>query len=110
MVRWRPLPRDMPIEVARLVRDMRRHMDRSGVNTATLASKTGYSRSSWTRYLNGRRLPPWPAVEGLGRLAQADWEQLRVRWESAAHAWTPASRTGGADPRDDAADARQQAP
>ncbi|MYS21135.1 Helix-turn-helix domain-containing protein, partial [Streptomyces sp. DvalAA-14] len=111
MGRWRPLPHDLPIEVARLVRDMRRHVDRSGVTVATLASKSGYSRSSWVRYLNGHRLPPWAAVAGLGRLTHADWEQLHVRWESAAHAWAPPQRGGGTDPEPAAAAApRQETP
>lgn len=92
MGRWRPLPGDLPPEVARLVKDMRRQVDRSGASAASVAARTGYSRSSWLRYLSGRRLPPWPAVEGLGRLAHADWERLRVLWESAADAW---ARTGG---------------
>ncbi|MBY8846535.1 XRE family transcriptional regulator [Streptomyces sp. SP2-10] len=87
MGRWRPLPGDLPIEVVRLVRELRLCLDRCEASAATVAAKTGYSRSSWRRYVNGSRLPPWPAVEALGRMAHADREQLRVLWESAAHAW-----------------------
>ncbi|MES4887426.1 DUF2690 domain-containing protein [Streptomyces sp. NPDC096012] len=97
MGRWQPLGGDLPAEVARLVRELRQYVDRCEMNTMTVAAKTGYSRSSWLRYLNGRRLPPWAAVAELGRLAQADAEPLRVLWESAAHAWTeerPAEGTG----------------
>jgi hypothetical protein len=90
--RWRPLRGDLPAEVVRLVRELRQYVDRCELNAATVATKTGYSRSSWLRYLNGRRLPPWPAAAGLGRLAQADPEHLRVLWESAAHAWTRETR------------------
>lgn len=86
MGRWQPLRDDLPPEVVRLVRELRQYVDRSEMSTATVAAKTGYSRSSWLRYLNGRRLPPWPAVAGLGRLAQADAGHLRVLWESAADA------------------------
>ncbi|MBY8882563.1 helix-turn-helix domain-containing protein [Actinacidiphila acidipaludis] len=88
MGRWQPLRGDLPAEVARLVRELRQYVDRCEMNTTSLAAKTGYSRSSWLRYLNGRRLPPWPAAAALGRLAQADAEHLRVLWESAAHART----------------------
>ncbi|WEO99722.1 DUF2690 domain-containing protein [Streptomyces sp. FXJ1.172] len=98
MGRWQPLRSDLPAEVVRLVRELRQYVDRCELNTETVAAKTGYSRSSWLRYLNGRRLPPWPAVAGLGRLAQADAEYLRVLWESAAHAWTPTGQTGGTGP------------
>ncbi|MEU9481844.1 helix-turn-helix domain-containing protein [Streptomyces sp. NPDC048191] len=94
MGRWQPLRGDLPAEVVRLVRELRQYVDRCETTTATVAAKTGYSRSSWLRYLNGRRLPPWSAVEGLGRLAQADAEYLRVLWESAAHAWTPGGAAG----------------
>ncbi|MEU6535351.1 DUF2690 domain-containing protein [Streptomyces sp. NPDC047000] len=86
---------DAPAEVVRLVRELRRYVDRCGMNTATVARKTGYSRSSWLRYLNGRRLPPWAAVAELGGLAQADAEHLRVLWESAAHAWSQGEPAGG---------------
>ncbi|MET8721571.1 helix-turn-helix domain-containing protein [Streptomyces misionensis] len=99
MGRWQPLRGDLPAEVARLVRELRQYVDRCEMNTMTVAAKTGYSRSSWLRYLNGRRLPPWAAVAELGRLAQADAQPLRVLWESAAHAWTgerPAEGTGPA--------------
>ncbi|MER6737589.1 helix-turn-helix domain-containing protein [Streptomyces puniciscabiei] len=99
MGRWQPLRGDLPAEVVRLVRELRRYVDRCEMNTVTVAAKTGYSRSSWLRYLNGRRLPPWAAVVGLGRLAQADVESLRVLWESAAHAWTGERAVGDADPQ-----------
>jgi hypothetical protein len=85
--RWRLLPGDLPAEAVRLVRELRQYVDRSELNTAALAARTGYSRSSWLHYLNGRRLPPWQAVAGLGRLVYADPGYLRVLWESAAHAW-----------------------
>ncbi|MGV9251131.1 DUF2690 domain-containing protein [Streptomyces sp. NPDC003697] len=96
MGRWQPLRGDLPAEVARLVRELRQYVDRCEMNTMTVATKTGYSRSSWLRYLNGRRLPPWAAVAELGRLAQADAEPLRVLWESAAHAWTGERAVGDA--------------
>lgn len=90
MGRWRPLPGDLSTEVVRLVRELRLCLDRCEASAATVAARTGYSRSSWRRYVNGSRLPPWPAVEALGRLAQADRERLRVLWESAAVAWQKA--------------------
>ncbi|MFC0596859.1 helix-turn-helix domain-containing protein [Streptomyces palmae] len=93
MGRWGPLREDLPVEVVRLVRELRQHMDRCELSTTTIAVRTGYSRSSWLRYVNGRRLPPWQAVEKLGRLVEADAEHLRVLWESASHAWAGGDRT-----------------
>lgn len=98
MGRWQPLRDELPVEAVRLVRELRQYVDRSELNAVTLATRTGYSRSSWLRYLNGRRLPPWPAVAGLGRLAHADAEHLRVLWESAAHAWTRENLSAAAPP------------
>jgi transcriptional regulator with XRE-family HTH domain len=95
VAQWRPLREDLPAEAVRLVRELRSYVDRCELTTTSLAAKTGYSRSSWLRYLNGRRLPPWPAAAGLGRLAQADADHLRVLWESAVHAGTR-QETGGA--------------
>ncbi|MFE4798300.1 DUF2690 domain-containing protein [Streptomyces sp. NPDC056708] len=98
MGRWQPLRGDLPAEVVRLVRELRQYVDRCEMNTETVAARTGYSRSSWLRYFNGQRLPPWSAVAGLGRLAQADAEHLRVLWESAASAWTRRGPTGDTGP------------
>ncbi|MEE4418024.1 helix-turn-helix domain-containing protein [Streptomyces bugieae] len=98
MGRWQPLRDDLPAEVARLVRELRQYVDRCEMTTATVAAKTGYSRSSWLRYLNGRRMPPWSPVSGLGRLAQADAEYLRVLWESAAHAGKEEGPAGESGP------------
>lgn len=67
--------------------ELRLHKDRSGLSLAALAAKTNYSTTSWHRYLAGRKLPPWEAVDALGRLAQADRGRLRALWESAVNAW-----------------------
>ena len=89
MSRWRPLPGDLPPSVRRLVEELRLNKDRSKLTLTSLAAKTSHSRSSWHRYLNGRALPPWPAVEALGTVTRADRERLRVLWESATAAWEP---------------------
>ncbi|MEU1200031.1 helix-turn-helix domain-containing protein [Streptomyces sp. NPDC005813] len=73
--------------MSRLVEELRLYKDRAGLSLASLATKTAYSTTSWHRYLNGRKLPPWRAVKLLGQLADADEGRLRVLWESAAVAW-----------------------
>lgn len=73
--------------VQQLAHELRRYRDRTELSVASLAAKTGYSTSSWHRYFGGRLLPPWEAVDALGRLAEADRGRLRVMWEAAADAW-----------------------
>ncbi|MFI1167947.1 DUF2690 domain-containing protein [Streptomyces sp. NPDC020801] len=101
MSRWRPLPGDLPPAVRRLVEELRTNKDHSKLTLTSLAGKTAYSRSSWHRYLNGRALSPWAAVEALGRFARADREFLRVLWESASSAWETGAPAGPAAPRED---------
>lgn len=80
---------------------LRRLKDRSGLSLVSLASKTGYSRSSWERYLNGKALPPRHAVEELARVAGADPVRLLVLHEVAEEAWqqptAPSSSAGAKD-------------
>ncbi|ANS68835.1 serine/threonine protein kinase [Streptomyces lincolnensis] len=59
-----------------------------------MAAKTGYSTSSWERYLGGRSLPPREAVEAMARIAGEDPTRLLALHEVAAEAWT--ERRGGA--------------
>jgi len=99
--RWRPSRRVPPDQVLRLVRDLRLYQDRAGLSMRSLAAKTGYGRSSWQRYLTARSLPPWEAVDALGRLGQANRAELRVSWEAAASAWVgldPSSAAAAREP------------
>ncbi|MFE7358960.1 helix-turn-helix domain-containing protein [Streptomyces sp. NPDC057543] len=66
---------------------MRRLKDRSGLSLASLQTKTGYSSSSWERYLNGRALPPQKAVEELARAGGVDPARLLALHEVAQEAW-----------------------
>lgn len=84
-----------------LVVQLRRLKDRSGLSLDALAVKSGYSRSSWDRYLNGKALPPQHAVEELARAAGADPVRLLVLHEVAEEAWpqrnAPSSPAGAED-------------
>jgi hypothetical protein len=97
MARRRPLPEELPGQHIRLVEELRLLKDRSGLNLAQLAGKTSYSATSWYRYLAGRTVPPWDAVDALGRLAQADRGRLRVLWESAVTAARQPPREPGSE-------------
>ncbi|GAA2707736.1 MULTISPECIES: helix-turn-helix domain-containing protein [Streptomyces] len=87
MTRWTELPGSLDESVSRLVVQLRRLKDHSGLSLSSLAAKTSYSRSSWERYLNGRALPPREAVEQLARLCGADVPRLLVLHEVAEQSW-----------------------
>ncbi|WP_197287521.1 helix-turn-helix domain-containing protein [Streptomyces apocyni] len=97
MSRWKELPDSLDPRVRQLVVQLRRLKDHSGLGLAALASRTGYSRSSWDRYLNGKALPPAEAVEALARACDTDPARLLVQREVAAEAWN-AGRGGDPEP------------
>ncbi|MGA5565636.1 helix-turn-helix domain-containing protein [Streptomyces platensis] len=88
MSRWSGLPASLDHRVRQLVVRLRRLKDHSGLSLAALAARTPYSKSSWERYLNGKKLPPAGAVEALARLCGADVTRLLVLHEVAAQAWS----------------------
>lgn len=92
MSRWTPLPQTLEPEVALLAERLRELKDRSGLSLVSLADRTANSKSSWDRYLNGKKLPPQQAVRALSQIAQQDAGHLDALWESADRAW---SRRGG---------------
>lgn len=103
MARWKELPSGLDSREGRLVAELRRLKDRSGLSLAALAAKTGYSRSSWERYLNGKQPVPRGAVEQLARLCGADETRLVVLHEVAVQARrqppaAPVAAAGPAEP------------
>ncbi|MFD5392698.1 helix-turn-helix domain-containing protein [Streptomyces sp. NPDC127097] len=88
MSRWSGLPASLDHRVRQLAVQLRRLKDHSGLSLAALAARTPYSKSSWERYLNGKKLPPAGAVEALARLCGADVTRLLALHEVAAQAWS----------------------
>ncbi|MGW9176776.1 helix-turn-helix domain-containing protein [Streptomyces decoyicus] len=93
MSRWKGLPASLDHRVRHLVVQLRRLKDHSGLSLAALAARTSYSKSSWERYLNGKKLPPRAAVEALARVCEADVPRLLALHEVAEQAWN-AERPG----------------
>ncbi|MCX4581419.1 helix-turn-helix domain-containing protein [Streptomyces sp. NBC_01571] len=93
MSRWKALPTSLDERAQKLVVQLRWLKDRSGLSLTSLQSKTGYSRSSWERYLNGRALPPREAVEALAHATGVDATRVLVLHEVAAEAWQPVAGT-----------------
>ncbi|MHC0434215.1 helix-turn-helix domain-containing protein [Streptomyces sp. O3] len=96
MSRWKGLPDSLDPRARQFVVQLRRLKDHSGLGLAALASKTGYSRSSWDRYLNGKALPPAEAVEALARTCGTDPARLLAEREVAAEAWNAGRAGSGA--------------
>lgn len=90
MSRWKTLPTSLDEQAQKLVIQLRWLKDRSGLSLLSHQSKTGYSRSSWERYLNGTALLPREAVEAfLARVSGVDATKIVVVHEMAAEAWLP---------------------
>jgi hypothetical protein len=88
MPRWRPLPEELDPQIREFTSQLRRLVDRSGMSVATIADRTGYSKSSWERYLGGRLLPPRGATHALGDVTGTDIRHLETMWELAERAWS----------------------
>ncbi|OLZ69792.1 hypothetical protein AV521_15680 [Streptomyces sp. IMTB 2501] len=86
MSRWKQLPASLDPRVRQLAVQMRRMKDHSGLGLQALAGRTGYSRASWDRYLNGRALPPGQAVAALARACDIDPARLLALHEVAVAA------------------------
>jgi len=88
------------VESSRLAAGLRELRARTGLSLAALAARTPYSKSSWERYVNGKKLPPRDAVEALCRLAGEPAGRLVALWELADAAWSGRGRSGAAQARD----------
>ncbi|ACU75462.1 transcriptional regulator, XRE family [Catenulispora acidiphila DSM 44928] len=67
---------------------LRKLKDDSGLSLSRLAAKTGFSVSSWERYLAGKTLPTAAAVEALAELVGADPVRIEALRDAAAQVWT----------------------
>lgn len=63
---------------ARLLKELQRLKAQSRLSFGRLAERTHYSRSSWERFLNGKRLPTREAVEQLAGVVGEDPHPLLV--------------------------------
>ncbi|MFF4401241.1 helix-turn-helix domain-containing protein [Streptomyces sp. NPDC001480] len=88
MPRWKALPDELDPQVKEFSGQLRRLVDRSGLSIAALADRTGYSKTSWERYLGGRLLAPKGAVVALAEVTGTDLGHLTTMWELAERAWS----------------------
>lgn len=74
--RWSPLPSRLNDEARLLVHELRTLKDNTGLSLAGLSARTHYSRSSWERWLNGKRLITAQALTSFAEAAGADSARL----------------------------------
>jgi transcriptional regulator with XRE-family HTH domain len=88
MSRWKSLPEALDPAVKEFTSQLRRLVDRSGLSIAAVADRTGYSKTSWERYLGGRLIPPKGAVVALAEVTGTPQIHLTTMWELAERAWS----------------------
>ncbi|MFF2922848.1 helix-turn-helix domain-containing protein [Streptomyces celluloflavus] len=88
MPRWKELPEELDPQVREFTGQLRRLVEHSGLSPAAVADRTGYSKTSWERYLHGRLLAPQGAVLALAEATGTDAGHLLTLWELAERAWS----------------------
>ncbi|MEW2523475.1 helix-turn-helix domain-containing protein [Streptomyces sp. NPDC047071] len=84
-----PPPACLPL--AEALRELR---ERTGLSLEALGRRTAYSKSSWERYLNGKKPVPRKAVVALCALADEPPGRLLALWDLADAAWSGRSARG----------------
>ena len=79
-------------ECVALAEGLREMRARTGLSLAALAERTAYSKSSWERYLNGKKPVPRQAVETLCAMAKEPAGRLLALWELADTEWSGRAR------------------
>ncbi|WP_217144661.1 XRE family transcriptional regulator [Streptomyces sp. AC627_RSS907] len=88
MPRWKALPDELDPQIREFTSQLRRLVDRSELSVASVADATGYSKTSWERYLSGRLLAPKGAVVALAEVTGTNPVHLTTMWELAERAWS----------------------
>ncbi|WP_043470410.1 DUF2690 domain-containing protein [Kitasatospora sp. MBT66] len=81
---WKQLPDDLSDPARRLTEELRAVKDATGLSLSELAARTHYSRASWERWLNGKRVITAQALEALVGAVDCDGPKLRGLWELTA--------------------------
>ncbi|MFG3049479.1 DUF2690 domain-containing protein [Kitasatospora sp. NPDC048239] len=81
---WKQLPDELSGPARRLTEDLRAIKDAAGLSLSELATRTHYSRASWERWLNGKRVVTEQALEALIGAVECDGARLRALWAEAS--------------------------
>ncbi|MBU6536219.1 DUF2690 domain-containing protein [Streptomyces sp. A108] len=82
------MPDELDPQIREFTSQLRRLVDRSELSVASVADATGYSKTSWERYLNGRLLAPKGAIVALAEVTGTNPVHLTTMWELAERAWS----------------------
>ncbi|MER7487234.1 DUF2690 domain-containing protein [Streptomyces sp. NPDC126497] len=82
------MPDELDPQIREFTSQLRRVVDRSGLSVASVSDRTGYSKTSWERYLNGRLLAPKGAIVALAEVTGTNPVHLTTMWELAERAWS----------------------
>ncbi|CAM5259175.1 hypothetical protein GCM10010329_05200 [Streptomyces spiroverticillatus] len=85
---------------AHLAAELRELRVGTGLSLAALATRTPYSKSSWERYLNGKKPVPRQAVEALCTVAGEPSARLLALWELADASWSGRSAEAASVPEE----------
>ncbi|MEV6973870.1 DUF2690 domain-containing protein [Kitasatospora sp. NPDC093806] len=77
---WKQLPDDLSAPAGRLTEELRAVKDATGLSLSELAARTHYSRASWERWLNGKRVITEQALDALIGAVECDGPALRALW------------------------------
>ncbi|AUY51873.1 XRE family transcriptional regulator [Streptomyces sp. CB01881] len=80
---WKQLPDELSGPARRLTEELRAVKDATGLSLSELATRTHYSRASWERWLNGKRVVTEQALDALIGAVECDGPRLRVLWADA---------------------------
>ncbi|MFF7988334.1 DUF2690 domain-containing protein [Kitasatospora xanthocidica] len=83
---WKDLPEELSEPARHLAQELRAIKDAAGLSLSELASRTHYSRASWERWLNGKRVVTEQALEALIGTVDCDGAALRALRERAVTA------------------------
>ncbi len=83
---WRPLPEELPLPARQLIERLRALKDADALSLADIATATHYSRASWERWLNGKRLITRAALLGFAETVGADAAPLLALLDEAGSA------------------------
>ncbi|MBV2153871.1 helix-turn-helix transcriptional regulator, partial [Kitasatospora sp. SUK 42] len=77
---WKELPAELSEPARLLAEELRAVKDAAGLSLSELAARTHYSRASWERWLNGKRVVTEQALEALVGAVDCDAAELRRLW------------------------------
>ncbi|MFJ7246571.1 DUF2690 domain-containing protein [Kitasatospora sp. NPDC098652] len=81
---WKDLPEELSEPARLLAEELRKLKDTAGLSLSELATRTHYSRASWERWLNGKRVVTEQALEALIGAVDCDAVVLRRLRQRAA--------------------------